>query len=416
MSRPPFPACSAQNGRQRETAMPDADVTICIPTWQAEKFIDRTLKCARQQTHAAIRILVSVDLCDDGTEAICREHARRDRRIEVVAQKKRLGWSDNANSLLDRVSTEFYFLYFHDDIIEPTYTARLLEALHERPDAQSVHCDLEEFGNQQAIRLGNAYEGSDTRRLINFLVGPVKGTTLRSLTRSELLGQGLRFPVIAGNGFWRCHPFVLQLLAAGPALRVSEVLYRRWQRNGSLTKTWGVKSVDSLIDGQRASGRLCLDIIDSAEASSTEKELMRFCLYIFMMTWTRREEIRLKRQELMDPHVVSPAFADMRLPGTLNTLASDEQDWVLRAYGELLLLEGQHARQQGDMEAATTKLATAVALHPTLAPARTSLAQLLPKTNDMERAIAHSAQLLGPAWVRLHGPTRRCSVSPRAIA
>ena len=394
--------------------MPDRDVSICIPAWQAEKFIERTLRCARQQTYAAIRILISVDQCDDGTEAICREHAQRDYRIEIVAQKERLGWSENANSLLDRVSTEFYFLYFHDDIIEPTYTERLIRALRERPDAKSAHCDLKEFGNLQAIKPGNAYEGSDTRRLIDFLVGPVKGTTLRSLTRSELLSRGLRFPNIAGNGFWRCHPFHMQLLAAGPALHVPEVLYHRWQRDGSLTKKWGVQSVESLIDGQRASGRLMLHMIENADASPVEKKLMRFCLYILMMIWTRRNEIKLKEEKLMDPRVVSPAFADMRLPDTLDTLAPELQDWVLRAYGELLFLEGQHARQQGDKEAATTKLAAAVTLHPTLAPARASLAQLLPHENDVELAIARCAKLLGPARAGPSDRTQRCSAPTRA--
>jgi hypothetical protein len=396
--------------------MVDADVSICIPAWQAEEFIARTLACARQQTHAAIRILVSVDLCDDATAAICRKHARQDQRIEVVVQKERLGWSENANSLLDRVSTEFYFLYFHDDIIEPTYTAQLVEVLRERPDATSAHCDLKEFGKQQTIRPGYAYEGSDTQRLLNFLVGPIKGTTLRSLTRSDVLNRGLRFPNIAENGFWRCHPFHMHLLAAGPALHVPQVLYRRWQRDGSMTRTWGVKSVEALIDGQRESGRICLDIIEDAHASPVEKEILRFSLYIMMMTWTRRSEIGLDTPELVEPSAVSPAFADIRLPETLSTLNLESRDWVFQAYGELLFLEGQHARRRGDKQAATSKLAAAVALHPSLTSAREALALLSPHAHHEELAMAHAAKLLGPSWVRLQNHAGRCSVPNRAIA
>ena len=43
-------------------------VTVCIPAYQAEAFIDRTLRCARAQTHEAQRILVAIDRSEDGTE------------------------------------------------------------------------------------------------------------------------------------------------------------------------------------------------------------------------------------------------------------------------------------------------------------------------------------------------------------
>jgi len=175
--------------------MPKADVTICIPTWQAEPFIERTLACARAQTYDRIRILVSVDRCDDATEAICRNQAAQDSRIDVRVQEERLGWSRNAHFLLDQVDTEFCFLYFHDDIIEPTYTERLLAALVDSPDAKSAHCDLERFGTQRAIDPGCTYEGTAAERLVRLLVGPVKGALLRSMLRSELLAKPSDFPL-----------------------------------------------------------------------------------------------------------------------------------------------------------------------------------------------------------------------------
>ncbi len=97
------------------------DVTICIPTWQAASFIDRTLSCARAQTYPLLRIVVSVDRCDDGTLALCQAHAKNDSRLEVIVQADRLGWSGNANAALDRARSEFFCLYFHDDVITPDY-------------------------------------------------------------------------------------------------------------------------------------------------------------------------------------------------------------------------------------------------------------------------------------------------------
>src|SRR3954468_11575177 len=151
-----------------------AGVTICIPTWQAEPFIERTLLCARAQTHKNVRILVSVDQSTDATETICRNQAKEDSRLDVRVQKERLGWSENANYLLDLVDTEFCFLYFHDDIIEPVYTERLRQALLQNPAAQSSHCDVAYFGDKEGLSAGNNYDGTAAERLIHLLVAPVK--------------------------------------------------------------------------------------------------------------------------------------------------------------------------------------------------------------------------------------------------
>jgi hypothetical protein len=333
----------AMRARLRTPAAAGPDVTVCIPAWQAEAFIERTLSCARAQSYGNLRILVSIDHCEDATEAICRRQAERDPRIEVIAHRHRLGWSENCNAALDRVDTEFYCLYFHDDIIEPTYIERLRQALLAQPEASSAHCDMERFGTLQAIDPGNHYHGPDFRRLLNFMVGPVKGTPLRSLTRSNLLARGLRFPAIGEGGFWRCHPFLFQLLGAGPALHVPELLYRRWFRAGSMTTSWSVDSLTPLIEGQRASARLCLQIIDRLHASEEERQLLHYALRIFMMTWTRREELRLGGEQLIDPRELSLVFGQATAPPALASLDAELQAWLRQAQEELSSLEHSFA-------------------------------------------------------------------------
>ena len=72
----------------------EAEVTVCIPAWQAEPFIDRTLGCARKQTHSRLRILVSIDASDDATAEICQAHAELDPADHRVRAKGKagLGW------------------------------------------------------------------------------------------------------------------------------------------------------------------------------------------------------------------------------------------------------------------------------------------------------------------------------------
>ena len=49
--------------------------------------------------------------------------------MEVHAHREQQGWFGNVNSLLDRVDTEFSFIYFHDDVIDSTYSEQLVGAL-----------------------------------------------------------------------------------------------------------------------------------------------------------------------------------------------------------------------------------------------------------------------------------------------
>jgi glycosyltransferase involved in cell wall biosynthesis len=315
------------------------DVTICIPAWKAEPFIDRTLRCARAQTHAGVRILVSVDQCDDRTAAICRAHAGQDPRVAVIAQAQRLGWSGNANYLLDRVETDFFFLYFHDDVIEPTYTEKLRQALLDNPRAVSSHCDLEYFGLQRAVDLGNTFAGPPARRIINYLVRPVKGTQLRSLTRTELVAKGLRFPAIGEDGFWRCPPYSVRLVGEGEAVRVPEVLYRRWIREGSLTKTWRPQEMSQLVDGLRECARVCEAIIGELVEDADAKQVARFCLYLSLMTYLRRaERTHSENEGPVDVAAISPsfaAFADANLPAELEAQDAEVQGWISTAKAEL---------------------------------------------------------------------------------
>jgi glycosyltransferase involved in cell wall biosynthesis len=320
-----------------------ADVTICIPAWKAEPFIDRTLRCARAQTHAGVRILVSVDQCDDRTAEICREHAEQDPRIAVIAQAHRVGWSENANYLLDRVETDFFFLYFHDDVIEPTYTEELRQALLDNPRAVSAHCDLEYFGLQRAVDLGSTFAGPPARRIINYLVQPVKGTQLRSLTRTELVAKGLRFPAIGEDGFWRCPPYSVRLVGEGEAVRVPELLYRRWIREGSLTKTWRPQEMSQLVDGLRECARVCEAIIGELVEDADAKQVARFCLYLSLLTYLRRAERTQSEDEgAVDAAAISQsfaAFADASLPAELEAQDAEVQGWVSAAKDELKRVE-----------------------------------------------------------------------------
>ena len=316
------------------------DVTICIPTYQSQFFIGRTLGCARTQTHEAVRILISVDHSKDDTAEVCRRIASEDRRIDVIDQSQRLGWSQNANAVLSLVDTEYYFLYFHDDIIEPTYAERLRRALLERPDALSAHCDLVEFGLVNEVRPAHEYTGPAFRRVIDFMMTQ-RGTTLRSMVRRNAASNTIRFPKVYGDSHWAAYVFHMRLLAGGQALAVHEPLYRRWQREGSLTRSKGWEAADlgAVLQALRDATIPCLELIESVSMSADERAACLYCLRLFQRIFVRTGQLRMRQfREIEESEFCDPErLNEGRLAE--GVLDGEAAAWVSRAEDRLKELD-----------------------------------------------------------------------------
>lgn len=306
------------------SALPE--VSICIPAWQAESFIERTLDCAQRQTYLATRILVSVDQSTDTTEAICRRRAERGGRIEVFSHRDRLGWAGNVNSLRDRVATELFFYYFHDDLIEPEYVEALASALAERPDAASANCDVGLFGEGSGTKAGRTYEGSAFDRLAEFLTVDSRGSFLRALTRTEPTAD-LRFADAGKHGLWANEAYLMGLLARGPALNVPKTLYRRWdKRQGGLTEGWLTLSPEENRAGMTVVAESSLSAIAPAATSAVEAAVLRFLVFLFVLRKTMWIEKQTRTRIFETVGDIHPSFAGMGIPAALAECAPSIED------------------------------------------------------------------------------------------
>lgn len=306
-----------------------ADVSICIPAWMAEPFIEDTIRCATAQTHSRITILISIDKSTDATGALCRKHAAGDDRIRVFEQEDRLGWAENVNFLLDQVRTPYFFLYFHDDVIVPRYTQTLLRELDKRPDAVSIHCDMAHFGGSEHVSVGRAYEGSAAQRLMTFLLAHERGSPLRSLTRSSALDK-LRLPTDATDGLWANEPYLMKLLAAGPALHLPERLYLRWdQRTGGLTDGWKKFAPGVAFAGHKANIASALGILEAAASTDEEREALVFSLYLNMIPRLRHLERESGTSLFLDPSELHPAFSCIRPPADMGKFGACLAEWAM---------------------------------------------------------------------------------------
>jgi glycosyltransferase involved in cell wall biosynthesis len=118
------------------TAAPRAPrVVVGIPAHQSERFLPETLNAVAAQDWPALEFVCSDDASTDSTLAICRDFARRDRRVRVQRHARRVGWVANYNSLLAHATGDYFLWVPHDDLYEPGYVRELVGLLEARPDA-----------------------------------------------------------------------------------------------------------------------------------------------------------------------------------------------------------------------------------------------------------------------------------------
>ncbi len=311
-----------------------ADVTICIPAWNSEPFIDRTLDCACNQVDVDIRIVVSIDRSDDDTANICRARQRDDARIDVIEHGERIGWARNANVLIEAAPTDLFCFYFHDDIIEPDFAARLTRALQERPDAASAHSDMALFGGSDAIKPGALYEGTAAERICRFMLRRERGSLLRSMTRKSAIGA-LRLPEDGPAGYWANEPYLLGLVAAGPALHVAETLYRRWdKRAGGLTDGWRSLGAAEIVEGFRRNAATMIALVDRLPDDAESRSMARYAVGLWLALRARN----LIKEGGVPPETVRDVF-DLLLgdgpPPSLETMPRDIQALVREREGSL---------------------------------------------------------------------------------
>lgn len=304
------------------------DVSILIPAYAASGFIDRTLHFARGQTHLAVCILVSVDKSDDATLARVRAHVDQDARVTLFAQEQRRGWAGNVNFLLDRVVTPFFFLYFHDDIIVPHYTEKLLGALTAAPHAVSVHCDMGHFGGSEEISIGRPYLGSAAARLMTFLLAPYRGSPLRSLMRTDA-AKRLRLLDGESGGIWANEPFLMEMLAVGPALHVAETLYLRWdQRRGGLTDAWRGLTPEAVLASYKVNLLHAIEIADRAARDDDERNALIFAHYLNLLSRVQLLEHGAGRLLFHAPEELHTRFANLAPPDSLASFGPEIAAWA----------------------------------------------------------------------------------------
>lgn len=102
-----------------------AKVSIIIPVYNAEKFIEEALNSLLEQTFQDIEIVCVNDCSTDDTLRILNKFAKKDSRIRIINLEKNVGVGVARNIGIDSINSEFVTFMDADDWIQPTRISNL---------------------------------------------------------------------------------------------------------------------------------------------------------------------------------------------------------------------------------------------------------------------------------------------------
>lgn len=174
-------------------------VSIIIPVYKVEKFLNRCLDSVLGQTLKEIEIILVDDGSPDNCGRICDEYAAKDKRV-IVIHKKNAGVSAARNSGLEVASGEFVGFVDSDDYVAAT----MFEDMYRQAvlaDAEMAMCQFS-ITDGATDQLVHRFSGDDFNvlrfdnkkafELIADFSCPVQVTVWNKLFKRELI-QNLRF-------------------------------------------------------------------------------------------------------------------------------------------------------------------------------------------------------------------------------
>lgn len=116
-------------------------VSIVVPVYNAQRYLDETLDSILQQTYASIEVILVDDGSQDDSLALCRRRQAEDERIRVIAQEN-AGPSAARNRGLREARGEYLMFVDSDDLVHRLALEKMVAAMQEGdPREIDAYCD-----------------------------------------------------------------------------------------------------------------------------------------------------------------------------------------------------------------------------------------------------------------------------------
>lgn len=125
-------------------------VSVGMPVYNSEKYIEQALTAILKQTYTDFELIISDNASTDRTDEICKAYAAGDKRIRYYRNQTNLGASKNFNRVFELSRGTYFRWAAYDDLLAPQTIERCLEVLEREPEAVLCYpktINIDENGN-----------------------------------------------------------------------------------------------------------------------------------------------------------------------------------------------------------------------------------------------------------------------------
>ena len=134
--------------------MEKALVSIIIPVYKVEEYLDRCVESVVNQTYKDLEIILVDDGSPDRCPQMCDDWAKKDDRIMVVHQQNK-GLSGARNTGIREAKGNWLYFLDSDDYIVPNCISLMMECVEKHPDVEMVYAGLTSNRFQDGLSLKN---------------------------------------------------------------------------------------------------------------------------------------------------------------------------------------------------------------------------------------------------------------------
>ena len=202
------------------------DVSVIVPCYNGERYLDQALASAEQNLECSIEIITVDDGSTDGSAAIMLEHERRDSRVHVI-RKGNTGYGASVNRGIEEACGTYVAVLECDDYVrQHAYDHLFSLARHyDMPDVVKSSYQRVVGTEKGDVRHWHSYfyhRVVPKRQPFTLAAAPqlikYHPSVWSALYRRDFLREeGIRFVEAPGGG-WVDNPFVVEALAAARSI------------------------------------------------------------------------------------------------------------------------------------------------------------------------------------------------------
>ena len=115
-------------------------VTICVPTFNREKYVGRAIRSLIDQTFEKKNFeIIVVDDCSKDKTSLILSSFKND--IKIIKNQKRLGLSESLNEAIKQSRSKYFLRVDSDDYVNKEYINFLYTMINENKNFNAAFCD-----------------------------------------------------------------------------------------------------------------------------------------------------------------------------------------------------------------------------------------------------------------------------------